>query len=306
MRRQNDPPHRVPRAVCPFVLRHRGLPLICVFLTCLCVATTHADAPKENPAPGPAAAASPNLLPNGDFDQPNDSEDGPAHWQAVDNLVYHWTVDPSASKRGKVLMIDTSVDQGHAVSWWVQHYVHGAPLEKAPAKVEGSGYGHLGGEIGGFFWSDFIPVKEGGAYKILVDARGPGAKVFIRGYEKKVPLFFGDEHGLVQHHFRAARDEPNVDKNGRPFKLIRRFRYTTWFPAGGSDEWQTYTHHQPRHPNSREITEDVRWIRITLYPYWPPGRYWFDNIRVVEVDPDTKQAKPDAEEADLKEGKVVR
>ena len=137
-------------------------------------------------------------------------------------------------------------------------------------------------------------------------ARDPGAKVFICGYEKKVLLFFGDEHGLVQHHFRAARGEPNVDKNRLPFKLIRRFRYTTWFPVGGSDEWQTYTHQTPRHPNNREITEDGCWIRIMLNPHWPPDRSWFDNVRVVEVEPDTKQAKPEAEEADLEEGKVVR
>ena len=86
-----------------------------------------------------------------------------------------------------------------------------------------------------------------------------------------------------------------------------RYIYSTWFAVGGSDEWKTYTHFKPRHPTSREITKDVRYIRIMIYPYWPCGEYWYDNVKVVEVDADAEQALPSrATDQDFKESKVVK
>jgi len=255
--------------------------------------------PKEN-------EPSDNLMINGGFEiaQPGDS---PAYWQRTDNLVFHWQHDPEASQRGKVLRIDTDVDQKQAYAWWIERYIHNAPLNAAPSKtptVEPK-YGTIAGLDGGFYWSDFIPIKPGRAYKVYVDAKGPASKVFIRGYEKLLPVSFADESPAVQEVFREARGEPTLDTKGRPVKYRLRYRYTTWFPVGGSARWQTYTHDQPRHPTGREITEDVRFIRIALYPYWPPGEYWYDNIRVYEVDPLPDQGRPPVEDADFEEGKVI-
>jgi len=259
-------------------------------------------------APADAPDAKTNLLPNGDFETPAADGTRPAHWQQVDNLVFFWTEDPAAAERGKVIKIDTDVYQRQAYAWWIDRFVRGKPLDEAPAKTPTSGpkYDTIGGLDGGWYWSDFIPVKEGGAYKVYVDVKGPGCLVFVRGYEEKVPIHFGDEEPAVQEQFRKARGDPLKDANGRPIKYRMRYRYTTKFPAGGSDEWKTYTHTKPRHPNSRQITRNVRYIRVMLYPFWPAGTYWFDNVRVVEVPPDAGQAKPEAGEADLKEGKVVR
>lgn len=249
-----------------------------------------------------------NLMVNGGFEIAEASADSPAHWQRTDNLVFHWQTDPSTPQRGKVLRIDTDVDQKQAYAWWIKRYLHNAPLNKAPAKtptVEPK-YGTIAGLDGGFYWSDFIEIKPGRAYKVYVDAKGPASKVFIRGYDKRLPVSFADESPAVQELFREARGEPSLDAQGRPVKYRLRYRYTTWFPVGGSSQWQTYTHNQPRHPTGREITEDVRFIRIALYPYWPPGEYWYDNVRVYEVDPDPRLTSPNTDEADFEEGKVIR
>ncbi|MAF66858.1 MAG: hypothetical protein CMJ84_14530 [Planctomycetes bacterium] len=258
---------------------------VCILLVAAVPAVTGPKPVDEEATVANDPPSSGNLLENGDFETPDPTKSGPARWQKMDGLVYRWTTDPKAPARGKVLRIDTSVDEAHAVRWWVDRYVRDRPLDRAPQKVAGSGYSHVGGNIGGFCWSShFIPVKPGGAYRVYVDARGPAGKVFIRGYEKKVPVFFGDEQPLVQQVFREARGDPTHDENGRPIRYRLRFRYQSWIPVGGSDEWKTYTHRKPRHPNGNEITEDVRFIRIMLYPYWPPGEYWFDNVRVVEVE----------------------
>ena len=249
-----------------------------------------------------------NLLLNGDFETPAKDKTHPAHWQQVDNLVFFWTNDAKAPKRGKAIKIDTDVYQRQAYSWWIERFVHAKPLKEAPEKERTSGlkYDTIGGLDGGFYWSDFIEIKKGGAYKVYVDAKGPPSLVFVRGYEKKVPLSFGDEEPAVQEQFRRACGEPLKDEDGRPIKYRLRYRYTTKFTVGGTDKWKTYTHVKPRHPNSREITENVKYIRICIYPFWPPAEYWYDNVRVVEVKPDAQQAKPDAGDADLEEGKVVQ
>lgn len=249
-----------------------------------------------------------NLVPNGCFEKPADDETHPAHWQQVDNLVWHWTTDPAAPDRGKVLRVNTDVKQNQAYRWWIDRFVHGKPLDEAPepAPTSPPKYDTVGGIEGGFYWSHYIPVKEGGAYRLYVDAKGPGSFAFIRGYEEKPPLSFGDEHPAVQQKFRKPRGEPTHDEDGRPIYYRLRYLYTTKVAIGGSDEWKTYSHRMPRHPNSRMITENVRWVRIMLYPHWPAGEYWYDNVRLVEVEPVKQQADPDADEADYEEGKVVR
>ena len=139
---------------------------------------------------------------------------------------------------------------------------------------------------GGFYASDFIPVKTGAAYKVYVDAKGGVAQVFVFGYEDKVPLSFGDEQPATQQVLRKARGEPQLDERGRPIKYRLRYVYRTWFAVGGAtNEWRSYTHAMPRRPNSDELTENVRYIRIQIYAFWPPGEYWFDNVRVIEVQP---------------------
>jgi len=288
------------------------LALACVVVGVTAMLLGQAGAPKLEDVPDVTVAAYPadaeNLLKQGDFEQANEKGDGPAGWQSVDNLVYHWMADPLDASRGKVLHINTDVLQSQAYAWWIERYVRGAGLDRAPARaptVEPK-YDTIAGLDGGFYWSDYIPIKPGRAYKVYVDARGPKAKVFIRGYESMPPLSFGDEAPAVQELFRAPRGESPTDANGRPVKYRLRYRYQTWFAVGGGEQWQTCTHIKPRHPTGRELTENVRYLRIAIYPYWPPGDYWFDNIRVVEVDPDVRQQKPNVEEADIEEGKVVR
>ncbi|HEY1784751.1 MAG TPA: hypothetical protein VGG30_04350 [Pirellulales bacterium] len=261
---------------------------------------TGSDITVESP---PAGAV--NLIKNGDFESPNSAGDGPDHWQQIDNLVYHWSrsADPA---HGHVMHIETDVGQGQAYAWWKKLYLDKTPLRDAPAKIPDAGYSSIGGLDGGFYASDLIPIKAGGAYKVYVDAKGPVAQVFIRGYEKELPLSFGDEQPAVQEMFATARGEPSLTKDGRARKHRLRYAYQTWFAVGGSDDWKTYTHHQPRHPNGRELTEDVRWIRIQIYPFWPATTYEFDNVWVVEVPALDRKGRPAADDADFEEGKVVK
>lgn len=257
------------------------------------------------PADLPPASA--NLMPNGDFEKPAKDGTHPLHWQAIDNLVFFWTKAPAAPGHGKVIKIDTDVYQKQAYDWWVDRFVHGKPLSDAPKRIvtHGKKYDTIGGLDGGFYWSDLIPVKPKCAIRVYIDAKGPASKVFIRGYKHKVPLSFADEEPAVEELFADARGEIAIDAKGRKKMHRLRYTYTTWFPVGGSDQWQTYTHRMPRHPNNREITEDVKYIRLMIYPYWPAATYWYDNVRVVYVN-DQSKPHPNATKDDIETGKVVK
>lgn len=293
-------------AAYPFVFVH-------LVFAHLVLGATPAD--HQAPEPGtpidsaraPAVDDPANLLPNGDFRTPADNGEHPAHWQAIDNLSIFWEPDAGDVERGRVIRFNTDVNQSQAYEWWVQRFVHNAPLSDAPEREPTTPprYDTLAGLDGVFMWSDFIEIEPGGAYRVYVDAKGPPSKVFIRGYEEKVELGFGDEIPSVQQLFREARGEPTHDDAGRPVRFRPRYRYTTWFPVGGSDQWETYTHAQPRHPNNRIITQNVRYIRIALYAYWPAGEYLYDNVRVFAVEPEPEQARPDATDRQHRDGRVI-
>jgi hypothetical protein len=38
------------------------------------------------------------------------------------------------------------------------------------------------------------------------------------------------------------------------------------------------------------VTPDVKYVRVLVLPFWPPGEYYLDNVKLVEVpDPDAKR-----------------
>lgn len=303
-------------------LRHSPMKLsalttltLLTLLTLLIWASPLHAADKVTPPPlvadttrGQPPAGAINLLPTGDFEAADESGESPKGWQVVDGLVWQWVTDTDVPERGKILRINTDVNQSQAYQWWAKRYVHNAPLADAPAReaTKPPRYDTIGGIDGGFYWSAFFPIQKGKAYKLYIDAKGPPSKVFLRGYVKELTVSFADENPAAQAVLRKARNEPETDANGRPVRYRLRYKYTTWFAVGGSDKWETYTHIKPRHPTSREITEDVRYLRVMIYPYWPAGVYDYDNVRVVEVEPDTGQATPDVPEVDREEGNVIR
>lgn len=235
--------------------------------------------------------ASANLMPDAGFQEPARDGTHPAHWQQIDDLVWQWTTDPADPPRGKVMRIDTDVYQSQAYRWWANHFVHHMPLAKAPEKrvPRGHKYSTIGGLDGGWYWSDYIPIPPHSAIRVYVDAKGPASKVFIRGYVNKVPITFASEEPATEEMLDAARGKPHLDAKGHQIMHRLHYLYTTWFPVGGSKHWKTYTHTMPRHPNDNEITQGVRYIRIMLYPSWPAGVYWYDNVRVVLVKGGGKQ-----------------
>jgi len=106
-------------------------------------------------------------------------------------------------------------------------------------------------------------VKPGQSYKVEVDYRGKSAlggavecfpKLFIRGYGD-----VGGEKRVVYDAYLALRCKTRGEKWEHNVRIVT-------IPTDAS--------------------APVRFVRLMLYAYWPPGFYWFDNVTMKEVAPE--------------------
>src|SRR5262249_61788217 len=145
----------------------------------------------------------------------------------------------------------------------------------------------LAGLEGVWFWSDPIPVKKGQAYWLTVDAKGPsgGMLAWLVGYPEKPQTAFGADAGAFQEFLQQKITNKPLPRgrNFEPFIKKDKYRGQLSSIAGSSpNEWRTFSRRQqPFRPT--ENTPDVRYVRVLLYAYWPPGVYYFDNVRLTEA-----------------------
>ena len=258
------------------------------------------------PADAPVSSSQPkNLIVNGNFEA---GEETPVGWQPVDGLSSFWVEDPDPA-HGRVLKFDTDVLQSQAYYWWKQ-VAAGAVARNAPRRqptVEPK-YDTLAGLDGVWFWSDPIPVEKGKAYWLTVDGKGPGpVEVWLHGYPEKPSTAFGADAAAFQGFLlKEAGQAPNV--RGRK-AFIHTYTWKGRVTLGLSNEWKTYSRREkPFRPTA--FTPAVKWVRVQLFPYWPPGEYFIDNVTLTEVDSATDAAQAEKErlvkEERAKSNKAIR
>jgi hypothetical protein len=238
-----------------------------VLMCALTVMAAEGDTPK-------------NLVPNGDFEQGTIT---PTGWQSVDGLSAFWVKDDTP-EHGKVIKFDTDVLQSQGYDWWTK-IATGASPKDAPAKlptVEPK-YDTLAGLDGVWFWSDFIPVEPGKSYWLSMDVKGPPILVWLVGYPEKGSTAFGADAAAFQEVLKSKTTgkPPVTDRKREVF--VHNYVWKGQMPAGGSNEWKTYSRRKkPFRPTS--VTPSVRYVRVMIYPFWPPATYYVDNVKLVEHD----------------------
>jgi hypothetical protein len=247
-----------------------------------------------------------NLIPNGDFEE---GDTTPTHWQTVDGLTtfYHKDADP---KHNKCIKFDTDVLQSQGYEWWAKFAKAEqmraalttwgqpwwaeritAPLAKdAPKKLPTAEpkYDTLAGNDGVWFWSDFVPVDRGKAYWLSLDAKGAGMMCWLVGYRDRYEPWFGsDATALIGY----LRDEtmPRATEKRNHESVIAKYIYRGQMTVGASKDWQTFSREKkPFRPTS--ATPEVKFVRVLVLPFWPPGEYYLDNVKLVEIpDPEAKK-----------------
>lgn len=190
-----------------------------------------------------------NLVANGDFEKGDVSPEG---WDRVDGLCSFWDSD---AEHGRFVRMDSDV---YLAEWqaWRGRFNAGAPASDAPSKTPTSGpkYDTVAGTYGVKFYSVPIPVKPGATYSIEFDARGRKdgplffPKVFVKGYGE------GGPSEELYRMYKAVKPE-------------------------SPDRWE----HFSRVFSPTERTPGVKYMRVMIMAYWPPGEYAFDNVEIFEV-----------------------
>ena len=224
-------------------------------------------------------AQAPNQLPNGDFAT---GKITPISWQTTDGLSTFWVKDDDP-KHGKVLKFDTDVLQSQAYRWWTKIAENASPQD-APKKLATTSpkYDTLAGLDGVWFWSDPIPIEKGKAYWLTLDAKGAGMLVWLVGYPEKPDTSFGADAGAIQQYIAKQKGTAPPNKRNRK-AFIHKYVWKGQLSVAGSKQWKTFSRRKkPFRPT--KYTPKVKYVRVLLYPYWPPGEYYVDNVKLVEYD----------------------
>ncbi len=165
---------------------------------------------------------------------------------------------------GKIICMDTTVSEKAIVEQWKKEGITDWDIPKPESNPIAATYGLS-------YYSDPYKIKPGQAYRISFDFKGPkesnGGKVWARGY------------GIFRERLRRC--------------------YETYIPCRTKDsEWIRIS--QCFHPTLK--TKNVTEIKIMLYAYWPPGKYYFDNVVLEPVSEEEyqKDKNQNAEISNLK------
>lgn len=258
--------------------------------------TPTAPMPGVEYKPTPADADAVNMIPNGDFEEGEITPDG---WQSIDGLSSFWVEDEDPA-RGKVLKFDTDILQTQAYPWWKQ-IAEGVSPKNAPFRlptVEPK-YDTLAGLDGTWFFSDPVPVEKGKAYWLTLDVKGPAMLLWLVGYPEKPTTRWGADAAAFQGYLQKEAGEFKNERGRKAF--IHTYVWKGQLACGGSDQWKTYSRREkPFRPTKDRPS--VRWVRVMLYPFWPPANYYVDNVKLIEVDPayDTAQAAKESADRDAR------
>jgi hypothetical protein len=236
---------------------------------------------QANAQPPKIKPGAKNLIPNGDFEEGDLSPKG---WQTIDGLSTFWVKDKDPA-RGKVLKFDTDILQSQAYEWWPKIALGKATAKNAPKKlptVEPK-YDTLAGNDGVWYWSDPVSIEKGKSYWLTLDVKGPPILVWLVGYPEKPSTAFGADNGAFQDVLKEFVTGKPVEKKRDFEPFIHKYVWKGQMAAGGADEWKTYSRRaKPFRPTA--VTPNVKYVRVMIYPFWPPGEYYVDNVRLVEVE----------------------
>ena len=106
--------------------------------------------------------------------------------------------------------------------------------------------------------------------------------------ESTEPILLNDEQ--MREYIANAKGGPGgigtvpskmTDKKG----FFHRYVWRGRMDAGQSGGWQMFSRRKKPFGPTR-FTPNVKYVRVMLYPYWPPGPIYIDNVRLFEYDPE--------------------
>lgn len=248
---------------------------------------------------------------NGSFDA------GAVGWDAPDNVATF--IVPATQGRGKILRIRTDLARDPWLAYRRRLRFGQADPGNPPTIPPDTTYGSVAGLEGVHYRGSWIRAKAGARYWMVADVKAPseGAfcpKIFVKGFidwsahADSLPETSLHERGLAPRQFA----EMPVDKQRKLIaadarahgERYRRECYRWYLNCRGvtDNEWK---HLAAPFPPRGGLPDNVQWLQVQVYAYWPPGEYLFDNVHLY-ADPDQKASIPQAAPSRTPNYKTIR
>ncbi len=233
---------------------------------------------------------------NGSFDA------GGEGWQSPDNVSTFLEEAKGPDKdRRTILRVQTDLARDPWLAYQRKLLLGQASPEHPPKIPRSTGYSSVAGLEGVHFASQYIPAIPGRRYWLTADCFGQGgAKVFIKGFRRTSHAMDAMSEsrlaavGLTPEEFarmnpKQRRDLIEKDAKENP-KAYMRECYR-WY-LNCKDAKGQWTHLAAPFPPRGGLPENVEYLQIQIYSYWPPGRYLWDNVHLY-ADPRQKAPLPE-------------
>ena len=206
----------------------------------------------------------PELVPNFGFEKGTSTPDG---WDDVDDLTTFHVKRPDG--KGKCLKCDSDVYEKEVAVRREEMKKSRDKRPKATPKTPTSGkkYNTVAGGKGALLWSDYIDVEPGAEYMLSaeVNTYAPEVFVYIKGYTEHK-----GERRIIYKGRLVCKPE---DKNE-----LGQWKYY-------------YRQFTPENPHNKKL--QVKWVKVMLMIFWPPGEAYLDNISIRKIlEPGKNEEKP--------------
>jgi hypothetical protein len=236
---------------------------------------------------------------NGKFEDPAPAKG----WEPADNAATFLVPGPAG--RGKILKITTDLVRAPYIEYLRKIRFGLADPTKPPKIGKDTSYASLAGMEGVFHRSEWIDSTPGQRYWLLADMKGKTEgiffpKIYVKGFMDNTDLAAElPEHSLAERKMTAEQfAAPPADKRKALLaediaKHPDRYRRECfrWYLAC-RDEENIWKHFASPFPPRGGMPKNVRWLRIEVYAYWPPGDFLFDDVLMYK-DPRQKAPLPE-------------
>lgn len=231
---------------------------------------------------------------NGTFD------DGAKGWDAPDNVSTFLV--PGPKDRGTILRVRTDLARDDWLAYRKNLLTGKADPQSPPTVATDTSYGSVAGLEGVHYCGGWIKATPGKRYWLLADCKinAPGKatpKVFIKGFKRTPHALDGlPESSLAEMNLSpkdfAALPEPKrrllveADAKKNPMRYVREcYR---WYLSCASEpgEWN---HYAAPFPPRGPLPDDVEFLQIQIYSYWPAGEYLWDNVLLFDAPQQAKK-----------------
>jgi TolB-like protein len=250
----------------------------------------------DEPEPKPDELGRP-LNVNGRF------EHGHKGWDAPDNAATFLVAGPTG--RGRVLKIRTDLERKTWMDYRRKLRFGLADPTRPPRIGRDRSYNSVAGMEGVDYRSEWIAATPGQRYWLLTDMKGKTAgiffpKIFVKGYLDYSARATGlPEASLVERKITARQfaQRPEAERKKLVADDVKKHpeRYRRecfrWYLSCRNEE-NVWKHYAAPFPPRGGLPANVRWFQITVYAYWPPGDYLFDNVLLYK-DPRQKAPLPE-------------